>query len=52
MIDRGNLGRAVPIVIADPVDIDAVIGGGGIDFEVNALSVVDRELRGERDLKN
>jgi hypothetical protein len=47
LIDGIDLTGAITIVVADPVDIDTVVGGIGIDLEINALAVIDRELCGE-----
>ena len=45
-IDGLDQPGAVAAVIAQPIDIDAVIGGIGVDLEIDALAVVERELGG------
>ncbi len=45
--DRGDLARAVALVVADPVDVDRVGRGVGLDLEVDTLADVDRDVGGE-----
>ena len=45
--DRGDQAGAEPVVVAEPVDVDAVVRRGRVDLEVDRLPLVDADVGGE-----
>ena len=44
-VDRGDLPGPVALVVAEPVDVDAVIGRVRVDLELDRLALVHADLR-------
>ncbi len=47
LVDGGDLAGAVAAIVAQTVDIDAIVGRVGVDLEVDPLAVIERKLDGE-----